>query len=187
MEQWKSIKGYEGIYEISNYGNVKSLSRIWIGKTKKGEDRVNKTKEKLLKQYIQKGKRSNIKDTACVLLRANGKNKHYFVHRLVALHFIDNENPTERTQVNHIDGNRLNNNYTNLEWCTAKENVAHAFENNLIKTQKKVLQIDKETLEVIQEYSGESEACRYVGVTQGKISRAIKRNGTCKGYVWKWK
>ena len=97
-EVWKDIAGYEGIYQISNYGKVKSLKN---NKTRKLiEDRDG---------YLW------------VALYKNKKQKIFFVHRLVAKAFI--ENKTNKPQVNHKDENKKNNIVTNLEWVTAKENI----------------------------------------------------------------
>lgn len=186
MEIWKDIKGYEGYYQISNKGNVKSLSRQWIGKTKLGEDKVNTTKERILKPYVEKGKRSNIKDSLYTSLRKDDKNKKIYIHRLVASHFIPNPNPHLNIEVNHIDGNRMNNSVENLEWVTKQENIIHAFNNELIKTRKKVKQIDIVTGETIAIFEGENVACKHLGVSQGKILRAMQRNGTCGGYKWEY-
>ena len=115
----------------------------------------------------------------------NGKKKRLYAHRLVALHFLDNPNPKEFTEVNHIDGNRQNNHISNLEWVSRTQNIRHAFTNNLIKTQKPVACMDNNG-NVLKVYPSESEACRQLGITQGKVSRAISRKGTCKGYKWKY-
>jgi len=101
MEIWKDIKGYEGLYQISNLGNVKSLFRY----------------KKTLKPFFRKQYFS-------VNLSKNNNFKTFTVHRLVAENFIIN--PENKLQVNHIDGNKLNNNIDNLEWNTAKENTNHA-------------------------------------------------------------
>jgi hypothetical protein len=115
MEIWKNIKGYENKYQISNFGNVKSLDYINnLGKLKKGK--------KLKYRITEKGYNS-------AMLYNNGVQKCYRVHRLVAEAFIDNKN--NKPFINHKDGNKLNNNIYNLEWCTHKENVQHAFLNNL--------------------------------------------------------
>lgn len=100
MEIWKDIAGYEGLYQISNYGNIRN------------------SKGRLLKYY------ENHKGYYKVGLNKNGKNSKFRVHRLVAQMFIPN--PHEYPQVNHIDGNKQNNNVTNLEWCTNTENQIHA-------------------------------------------------------------
>lgn len=106
-EIWKPIKGYEGLYEVSNLGNVKSLDRIRVYYNAK-------LKGKLLKQNETK------KGYLCVRLYNNGISKSFPVHRLVALTFI--ENIENKDQVDHIDGNCKNNTVNNLRWATAKEN-----------------------------------------------------------------
>ena len=109
-EQWKPIIGYEGLYEVSNFGNVRSLDRIvkrWKGySTKKGKIIIPFYESK--KGYYQ------------VTLIKDGKKKHYRVHRLVASAFL--ENPFNYTDVNHKDENKTNNHVDNLEWCTRKYN-----------------------------------------------------------------
>lgn len=102
-EVWKDIKGYEGLYVVSNKGNVKSL----------GNGQTHRT-EKLLR-FSTSHKRYYI-----VTLTKNGICKSYTVHRLVALAFIPNQEGKEH--IDHIDGNSFNNHSENLRWCTAKEN-----------------------------------------------------------------
>jgi len=104
QEIFKDIKNYEGRYRISNLGNVESL-----------------VTKRFLKQENAKSKDVTYKR---VHLFKNGKGKHYLVHRLVALHFIDN--PENKPQVNHIDNNPHNNIAENLEWCTPSENMKHS-------------------------------------------------------------
>jgi hypothetical protein len=103
MEIWKEVKGYEGLYEVSNIGNVKSLPR-------------NTTLGGILKTSITRGY------VSCGVWK-DGKGKMVKVHRLVADAFI--ENIKNLPQVNHIDGNRLNNFFENLEWVTPRENTTH--------------------------------------------------------------
>lgn len=119
MEVWKDIKGYEGIYQVSNLGNLKSLTRIIYDK-----NGVNKTiKGKPLKAS------TTLYGYKTVVFR-NGKNKENFrVHRLVAKAFIKNEK--DKPYVNHLDGDKTNNKVTNLEWCTNSENMKHAFKTGL--------------------------------------------------------
>lgn len=123
MEMWKDINGYEGYYQISNEGNVRSLDRF-----DGVHDRQGTIIKPSLKQngYLQVG------------LRKHSTRKWIGIHRLVAIHFI--ENPDNKPQVNHIDGNKQNNNVENLEWVTAKENQNHAtrmgFRNNMPKGEK---------------------------------------------------
>lgn len=105
MEVWKDIKGYEGLYQISNYGNVKSL---------------NYAKSKNYKMLTKIVDRNGYEK---VCLSKNNKGKNYLVHRLVAIHFIKNTNNYK--EVNHKDENKLNNNVNNLEWCDRKYNVLY--------------------------------------------------------------
>ena len=116
-EIWKDITGYEGRYKVSNTGKVKSLPKL------KGSGKGYYTKEKILNPKIDKY------GYKAVCLRKDNKNHYFTVHRLVALEFCNN--PNGYNVVNHIDCNKLNDVYTNLEWCTVKENTIHAYKNNL--------------------------------------------------------
>lgn len=120
-EIWKDIKGYEGLYQVSNLGNVKSLVG-WNGKR-------YIEREKILKKTVHQGRGNYYREV--VNLAINKKRKMCKVHRLVAEAFLPN--PNNLPQVNHIDGNPFNNKAENLEWCTARENVIHAVETGLKK------------------------------------------------------
>lgn len=113
-EIWKPIKGYEGLYEISNYGRVKSLPKI------RGRRLTNET---ILKPRI------STQGYIMVGLRKNDKTFNASVHRLIAEAFIPN--PENKKKVNHIDGNKQNNSIDNLEWCTPSENMQHAYRTGL--------------------------------------------------------
>lgn len=112
-EIWKDIQGYEGLYQVSNLGRVKSLGRF-IESRLKGVDKVWKA-ERILKTC----KRTN--GYIGVGLRKNGKGKNFNIHRLVAIAFIPN--PDNLPQIDHINADKTNNNVNNLRWVTAKENV----------------------------------------------------------------
>jgi len=114
-EIWKDINGYEGLYQISNLGRVKSLNKL------KGKN--TKTKEIIMNPSINK------KGYKCIVLCKNSKQKHFRVHRLVAQSFIPNSE--NKKIVNHIDCNKINNHESNLEWVTHKENEIHAKANGL--------------------------------------------------------
>lgn len=107
-EIWKDIKGYEGYYQVSNLGRVKSNG-----------NRSNHKTEKLLSLN------KNSKGYLRVMLYRECKYKSFFVHRLVAEHFIPN--PLNLPQVNHLDCDKTNNCVSNLEWCTNRENTIHSY------------------------------------------------------------
>ena len=112
MEEWKDIKGYEGIYQISNKGRVKSLNYRHTGK--EGILSLNKRNGYFFIWLYKKGE----------------KRKPFDIHRLVAEHFI--LNPDNLPVVNHKDENKLNNNVENLEWCTQEYNVNYSHNKKII-------------------------------------------------------
>lgn len=132
---WKDIPGYEGIYEASTTGGIRSKEGKVTYSTLHGK---RKWESRILKQKVGK-------DRCCrVNLYKNKKENTLLVHRLVAFTFI----PTVpgKEYVNHIDGNRLNNAVENLEWCDHKENNNHAFDTGLIQTGKKAMQISADMM-----------------------------------------
>ena len=131
-EVWKDVVGYEGLYEVSNLGRIRTYKDKITYTERHG---IRKWKQRIIKQKFQKRVRSEKYD-ARVTIWKDGKEKTFLVSRLVARAFL--ENPLNLPQVNHIDGEPTNNNVLNLEWCSEKENVNHAFKNNLIKTSTRV-------------------------------------------------
>jgi hypothetical protein len=116
---WKPVYNYEGLYEISNYGEIKSIDRI----VKSKSNRL--CKGKILKQVNDKYGYQTIQ------LHKNGKRSVFFIHRLVMLTFIGNE--AGKSQVNHKNGNKSDNKLINLEWMTPSENTKHAWKTGLAK------------------------------------------------------
>ena len=114
MENWVDIKGYEGFYQVSNKGNIRSLDRYLFN----GVAYILK-KGQLLKALILPN------GYAQVCLCKNCKSRKFYIHRLVAGHFIDNTD--NKPEVNHIDGNKINNTVENLEWVTGSENKLHKY------------------------------------------------------------
>ncbi|WP_339165415.1 NUMOD4 domain-containing protein [Siminovitchia sp. FSL W7-1587] len=169
-EVWKPVKGYEGEYEVSDLGNVRSIK---FGKVI------------TLKTFDSKGYKK-------VSLYLNGKMKHHHVHRLVAEAFIDN--PLNKEYVNHKDGVKGNNVLGNLEWVTPSENSIHAYKNGLAKVPvsqnagKRVLQIDKKTGEILQEFPSVYSAGRETGIDRMGIKRVCRGvRKTAGGYIWRHK
>ena len=120
-EIWKDIKNYEGFYQISNLGRVKSLARFKNGKS----GSLVPVKEIILKQKI------NEQGYALVHLRKNREQSWPTIHRLVAEAFIPNVD--NKPTVNHVDCNKMNNTVSNLEWSLHSEQMQHAVENNLLE------------------------------------------------------
>tara|TARA_R110000851_G_scaffold263127_1_gene415627 strand:- start:237 stop:785 length:549 start_codon:yes stop_codon:yes gene_type:complete len=113
-EIWKDIPNYEGCYQASSFGNIRSIDRHLINKN--GHIIFRKGK-------VLSGRLSNMG-----YLRVLLSGKEFLIHRLVCFTFLSDEKP----EVNHKDGNTLNNNLSNLEWCTGLENKRHARRNGLV-------------------------------------------------------
>lgn len=166
IEEWKDIKGYEGLYKISNHGRIKSNKHY--------------NKNKILKPIIKNRRYQEIS------LTKNNKKKSVKIHRLVALHFI--LNPDNKSQVNHKDGNKQNNHISNLEWVTASENMKHAYCNNLTKDSiNKAINKLKIKCRIYNDnfdktFDSCNDASRYLNVYCSAITQAYKNKGKCKGY-----
>lgn len=163
-EQWKPVVGYEGNYEVSNLGRVKSLPRNGTIK-----------KERIIKNNVKK---SGYVD---IMLSKNNKRIYTHLHRVVAKAFIPN--PENKPQVNHKDGNKQNNTVENLEWATASENLKHKYAVLGVKAGRYCVKnvMCVETKEVID---GIKKAERMFNIKRSGIHHAIKRNGTAGGYHW---
>ena len=159
MEIWKDIEGYEGLYQVSNQGRVKSLDYHCTGK------------ERTLKQQITRGYYQ-------VRLCKNGEQKFYRVHRLVAKAFVSGYK--DGYVVNHIDENKTNNHYTNLEWVTYRENSMKSTKNPL--KGKAVRCIELDTI-----YDSTIEAARQTGYDQSSISKCCRGVlKTCGKMHWEY-
>src|SRR5574344_166151 len=177
-EIWKDIKGFEGYYQISTLGNVKSKDRI-VSTFICGKNGSRRIKGRIL---------SPIKDKDGYLIvgfNSKGYEKKERVHRLVAIAFIDNKYGYE--QVNHIDGNKENNRMDNLEWCTNKYNQEHAYSIGL-KTTKRIAKVSLSNSKVLNIYNSLEDATnsehRLDPSTIIKVCRH-KRNYH-GGYKWRY-
>lgn len=175
IEIWRDIKGFEGLYKVSNLGNVKRVNKdVYLGlfKTKKG--------------YITTS------------LSKSGKVCSKRVHRLVAEAFIPN--PKHKAEVNHKNGIRNDNRVENLEWCTSSENNLHKY--RILKAKPVALgrlgQKDKKTRIILQikdgkiifEFYGGKEAERITGINNSQIYACCnkrKKYHTAGGYEWRYK
>lgn len=185
QEKWKDIKGYEGLYQVSNFGSIKSLKRKRYNYKLQKTIEVNT--ERFLKPFADK------KGYLRVKLQNNTNKKTVSIHRLVAQAFLDN--PNHYPQINHIDGVKTNNLVNNLEWCTCSYNVKEAFNIGLSKKgknhyrSKPIIQYDLDNnfirqwdsiIDAINELKLNKYASSGISLCcQGKIKTAY-------GYKWKY-
>ena len=179
---WKEVKDYEGIYEVSDNGEIRSLGRfvtnngteVWIEGTMK-------TTRQTKQGYV------------LVDLWKDGKGKTYKVHRLVAEAYIPN--PEGKETVNHIDGNKANNNVSNLEWATQKEQNLHFYQHNLkskenvnkaIQSMNRANSKKVRCIETNVEYPSANDAGRTLGKSDGSAIVACCRGKRKVAYGFTW-
>lgn len=179
IEEWRDIKKFEGIYQVSNLGRIKSLSRkIWN----------YTTKEKILKPYPCGSGYLEVN------LRDNGRRTVKMVHRLVAETFLDNH--IGLSQVNHLDENIKNNRADNLEWCTPKHNANYGTRNKrqyeaMVKNgtamaPRRIRMFRLDGTPVCQ-FENPHEAERCTGISQSNIHQCCHRqHKTAGGYKWEY-
>lgn len=186
VEIWRDIELWEGIYQISTLGNIKSLSRaVWNG-------RVNSiVKERIMKRKI------NEFGYCVVMLQKNRKFKMNKVHRLSGLAFL--HNPENKKDINHGDGVRDNNFLYNLEWATRSENKLHGFRIGMTKPtclgrfgkdhagSKPIFKINLNNEIIIERYEALMDASRKCGIDFSQISAcALGKRKHAGGYKWKY-
>lgn len=190
-EIWKDIKGYEGYYQISNFGRVKSVERtiIYIGRNQtSAEFKMGKyCNERILKTASNRG-------YEIVTLGRNSRRATYQVHRLVAEHFIPN--PNEYPTINHKDENKRNNRVDNLEWCTNEYNSNYGTRNQRIVEKLKdnenyyipVLCYDLDN-NFVKKYESAEQAGKELGISGSGITACCKMyfgRTSAAGYKWKY-
>lgn len=171
MEHWKPIPGYEGMYEVSDLGRVKSLARTVV----MYEGVTRQTKDRILRTSLQGC--GYVFATLC----KEGKARPNLVHRLVAQAFVPN--PDNKPQVNHKDGNRTNNRADNLEWVTSSENNLHKFRTLGYKNHNRKVVERSDGMR----FESATAAARFMGVSTPRISQVCtgKRERSC-GYGWRY-
>ena len=183
-EVWKDIKGYEGKYQVSNLGQVKSLDVIIEYTNKYGNKSKQLHKGKIISQH------DNGYGYMSVMLWKDNKSKNFYIHRLVAEAFIPN--PYNLSQVNHIDENKQNNSIDNLEWCDVKYNNNYGTKNKrsvetLLNNGKNSYYVKQYSVEgvYINQYRSLREAERENNLSNGSISAYFRYNQSqCGGYCW---
>lgn len=171
-EIWRDIPGYEGLYQVSNYGNVRSMNYMNTGTVK------------VLKQKV------NNYGYSLINLNYNGERKTYSVHRLVTAAFL--ENPDNKPQVNHIDGCKINNNVSNLEYVTPGDNQKHAYDTGL-KNSQGSYEANRKPVRCIttgKEFASINEAALYYNINRRSIGFCLsgkqKSAGKYNGQKLQW-
>lgn len=169
-EIWEDVEGYKGRYQVSSEGRIKSLAR----KSKRDYRGDVSVPEKILKQQKREG-------YLRVTLTKYSKSKTLSVHRLVAGSFIPN--PKNRKYINHKDGDKTNNNVSNLEWCTCSENQKHAYDNGLCDRRgenSSTSLTNKDVLEIRAAKNlgcfSDREIAKAYGVSRKCINHIVNRN-----------
>lgn len=174
-EEWRDIKGYEGLYQVSDLGRIRCLEKVvYAGRG--------------LRPKVRKAKIMNIyKDIGGYLYVRLSKyniSKCFKVHRLVANSFL--QNPYELPFINHIDENKTNNRLSNLEWCTAKYNLNYG--NRSRKYSKPVNMICPICGNIIRTFDNISSAEQFINISHGKISSVCQgKRKSAGGYRWRYK
>lgn len=168
-EIWKDIKDYEGLYQVSNAGKVKSLSHYTRNSVNGGK---RLTKGRILSSYKMPNGYLQVQ------LSRNETREKKYIHRLVAEMFLDNKE--NFSDVNHIDGNKDNNSVDNLEWCSHKDNQIHMVKSRLTKKAQPVI-----CLETGITYSSLSEAERETTISRKSIIKSCKNGKQYGGCHWR--
>jgi hypothetical protein len=169
-EEWKDIFGYEGFYQISNFGRIKSLSTIFTDKNNMAKNIVGR----ILKS-------TPLIKTNHLHIKIGNPKKEFYIHRLVAKHFI--KSLSDDYVINHIDFNPLNNHVNNLEWCSRSENAIHA-----VKHGKWVKRVNKYDLNMglIKEYISVSQAAKDNKRTVGAITMSCQNGSITNNHYFKY-
>jgi hypothetical protein len=180
MENWKDIKGYEGLYQVSDQGNVRSLH--WRG----GNSIRNLVPKRHNRGYLK------------IELAKYGRAKTFLIHRLVAEAFVPKPNTSEDMVVNHIDEDKCNNAASNLEWCDQLQNVRYSvglhpgrastrgYKKHTKRQDLRVLQMSEDG-GVIREWANSRQVFTTTGMSDWSISECCRgKRKTAYGYIWRY-
>lgn len=176
-EEWKDIPGYEGMYQVSSFGKVKSLDRDIAMHPPQCRRNI---KGKIMKLYTKDGYKR-------VCIAKNGKQRKYWVHRLVAMAFVPN--PNNLPEINHIDENPANNCVGNLEWCDRLRNIHHGTRTARMAVSQGC-SVEQLTFQgdVINEFYSFHEAARAIGERASASAICAVCRGRLKSYYgFKWR
>ena len=171
-EVWRDVKGYEGLYQVSNMGRVKSLGR---------KDRFGRViKERILEPAVTHNGYMRVG------LHVDGKRKMLRVHRLVCEAF--HENPDNKSEVNHVNEDKTDNRACNLEWSTRTENCNHGSRNERVaKALSKPIGQFSLDGKLIKVWQSACEARRQTGFDQGYVGAVARgKFKQAYGYIWKY-
>lgn len=202
IEEWRPVKGYEGYYEVSDLGRVRSLDRV-VYSSFKGTWKSRLVKGRILKALDN----GSAMGYLFVNLNKNGKTKEFYVHRLVADAFIPN--PNNFPIINHKDENAKNNSADNLEWCTQKYNCNYGGHIERVrrfllsdknpnrgkprpekfkeKVRKPILQFNMDGI-LVKEWDSAKTAGVSLGISPSSITATCRgKHRFCKKYIWRYK
>lgn len=174
-EEWRPVVGFVGYYEVSNQGNVRSVSRVVRGQSKQGG-------------YHQMGKvvakYKDVNGYFCAHLCRDGISINKKIHRMVAEAFIPN--PDNLPVINHKDEVKTNNRVENLEWCTQQYNVTYgnAIQKCQDATRKPIYQLDKNTTEIVKIWKWVGDITKELGYRKNRVVGWCQRYAEAEGYIW---
>ena len=180
IEEWKPIRGFEGLYEVSNHGRVRTLDGWKDWATRCGNPGRRFVRGKILIPQLKNSR------YLFIILHNRDTYRIVTIHRLVAETFVPN--PNNLNVVNHKDENKLNNISSNLEWCTYDYNNSYGTARERSRKKHKSIPVEQLTLDgvVIARFDGMHEAERMTGIRRCEIGRCVKKStSTARGYRWR--
>lgn len=173
MEVWRDVIGYEGIYEVSDLGRIRTHKNKTTFVKIRG---LRHWKQRILKQKICSNKRGRC--DARVSLWKDGKEKTWLVSRIVGMAWCDGY--YDGATINHINGNSLDNTAANLEWLSLRENIQEGFKTGLYANLQKAISLKEIGGVLCYEFDSMADASRFLGRSSGYVSDCLKKNRLLK-------